>query len=393
MKIKNNYNYTVYACFIGYITQAIVNNFLPLLFVTLNKQYNIPLDKITFIIALNFSIQLIIDLFSAVFIDKIGYRASVIIAHIFSSLGLILLAILPNALENPYIGIVISASLYAVGGGIIEVMISPIVEACPTNDKSAKMSLLHSFYCWGQAGVILFSTLFFAFFGLNNWAILSVLWAMIPIFNTILFFKVPIKALNEENESMPVKHLMRNKLFYILIILMICAGACEQAVSQWASYFAEKGLNVNKNIGDLLGPCFFALLMGSSRLLYSKKSSKVSLKKFMILSGILCIISYLMISLSTNSVIGLLGCGLCGLSVGILWPGTFSMSAERIKGGGTFMFALLAFGGDVGCSSGPFVVGIVTQMFSGDIKKGIFSALIFPVVLIFSLLFIKRSKE
>ncbi len=392
LKIKENYNHTIYASFIGYIVQAIVNNFAPLLFLTFQREYKISLDKIALLVTFNFGVQILIDLLSAKFIDKIGYRISIISAHVFAATGLIALSVFPTIFSNPFAGLLAAVMLYAVGGGLIEVLISPIVEACPTKRKEAAMSLLHSFYCWGQAGVILLSTAFFVIIGISNWKVLSIIWSVIPLLNGIYYTIVPIQTLTEENNGLSIRQLVSKPTFWLMILLMLCAGACEQSISQWASAFAEAGLGVSKTIGDLAGPCAFAIFMGSSRAFYAKFSDKIALQKFMILSGILCFISYLMTSLSTSPILGLTGCALCGLSVGIMWPGTFSISACRIKGGGTAMFALLALAGDLGCSAGPTLVGFVSGMLNNDLKKGILAAIIFPITLIGVLLFSRNNR-
>lgn len=390
--MKNKFNQTLYACFIGYIVQAIINNFVPLLFLTFQGSYQIPLAKITMLVTINFGLQLLIDLISVSFIDKIGYRASAVIAHIFSAAGLILLTILPEVFADPFIGLLIAVMVYAIGGGLLEVLVSPIVEACPTDNKEKAMSLLHSFYCWGHVGVVLISTLFFAIFGIDNWKILALFWAAIPALNGIFFTKVPIVSLAEDDEAgLSLTALFRKKLFWIFMLLMLCAGACEQAVSQWASTLAEKGLGVSKTIGDLAGPMLFAILMGTSRVFYGKYGEKIKLERFMLFSGIACIVSYLLIALVPHPAFGFIGCGLCGLSVGILWPGTFSMASATVKGGQTAMFALLALAGDLGCSSGPTLVGIVFGAFNDNLKIGILAAIVFPVLLLIGILWKKRA--
>lgn len=392
MNRSNPYNKTVYACFIGYIVQAIVNNFVPLLFLTFQSQYGIPLSKITMLVTFNFGLQLLIDLLSVSFIDKIGYRASAILAHVCAGAGLILLTILPGFFSDPFIGIFLSVLVYAIGGGLLEVLISPIVEACPTDNKEKAMSLLHSFYCWGHVGVVLISTLFFTLFGIENWKYMALIWAIIPLANMILFSRVPIASLNEEGEKgLSLKELMSNKLFWIFILLMVCSGASEQAVGQWASTFAEKGLGVSKTIGDLAGSMAFAVMMGTTRVFYGKYGDKINLEKFMIFSALLCIASYLIISLIPNPVLGLLGCAVCGVSVGIMWPGTFSLAAASLKGGGTALFALLALAGDLGCTSGPSLVGYVSSMFDDNLKVGILAALIFPLLLLVGL-YLKKKR-
>ncbi len=377
------YAHTVRACFVGYIVQAMINNFVPLLFVTLQSEYQLTLAQITSLVTINFAVQLLVDLISAKYVDQLGYRACIVAAHFCAAAGLAGLTILPNLLLSPYIGLLFSVVIYAIGGGLLEVLVSPIVEACPTEHKEQTMSLLHSFYCWGQVGVVLLSTVFFFQFGIENWRILSLLWACIPLCNGFVFMKVPIASLLQDNETaMPIVTLLRNRLFWIFLILMTCAGACELSVSQWASAFAEAGLGVTKAIGDLAGPMMFAVLMGTARLLYGKYGERINLLKFIFVSCVLCVISYLITSLSGVPVVSLFGCALCGFSVGILWPGVFSLAAASLKRGGTAMFALLALAGDVGCSAGPTLVGFVTNAFDGNLTLGLAAAVVFPLLLL-----------
>lgn len=390
--MKPDYRRTTAACFIGYIVQAIVNNFVPLLFVTFQDSYQIPLSQITALITVNFIVQLVVDIVSAGFIDKLGYRASAIIAHICAAAGLISLTLLPDLLPDTFMGILLSVVIYAIGGGLLEVLISPIVEACPTENKEKAMSMLHSFYSWGYVGVVLISTAFFAVIGIERWKILAVIWALVPIFNCILFVKAPIYSLHEEGESgLTIKELFSKNVFWIFMLMMMCAGASEQAVSQWASTFAERGLGVSKTIGDLAGPMSFAVLMGVARLIYGKYGHKLDLNRFMKYSCILCMASYLCIALIPIPAIGLIGCALCGFSVGIFWPGTFSKASAAIKGGGTTMFAMLALAGDLGCSGGPTIAGIISSSFDNNLRMGILAAIVFPTLLLLGLMILEKK--
>ena len=376
--MKNQYHKTIYACFLGYIVQAIVNNFVPLLFLTFEETYQIPLSRITLLVTINFAVQLLVDLLAIGFVDRIGYRVSILIAHIFSAGGVLLLTVLPDRCSEPFVGLLIAVIIYATGGGLLEVLVSPIIESCPTDNKEAAMSLLHSFYCWGHVGVVFLSTVFFAVFGIDNWKIMAIIWACIPLANTILFAKVPIAPLIGEGEKgLTIKELYSKKLFWLFLLMMICAGASEQAVSQWASTFAEKGLGVSKTIGDLAGPMFFAICMGLSRAYYGKFGEKINLQLFMIGSSMLCVVSYLGIVFFTIPALGLISCGIAGLSVGIMWPGTFSMASASIKRGGTAMFALMALAGDLGCAGGPTVVGMVSSHFSDNLQMGTLVAIYF----------------
>lgn len=387
------FNHTIYASYIAYIVQALVNNFTPLLFVTFSLTYGITLDKIGLIVSINFIFQLIVDFIAAKVVDKIGYRASMLSAHISAGFGFILLAFLPEIID-PYTAILISTLFTAMGGGLIEVTVSPVVEATPsTNAKEAAMSLLHSFYCWGQLFTILVSTIFFILFGTKNWRIMSLLWAVLPLLNAIYCVFIPIRQLTEKGKALSVKKLFSNKHFWMFLFIMVCAGSTELTVAQWASALAEKNLHVSKTVGDLLGPCMFALFMGIVRALYAKISSKVVIENALLLSGIIGVIGYLMIALFENPVISLSGCAICGVASALLWPGTLSLSAKTIYGGGTAMFAFLALGGDLGCSIGPGIAGIVSEKFGGSLQIGILSGIIFPIGIILGSILYKKIKE
>ncbi len=386
-----NYKKTKTACYLGFITQAIAANFAPLLFLKFHRDYGISLGNIALISTVFFFTQLLVDIFCAKFVDKIGYRISIVASEVLSAAGLIALAFLPDLLPNAFAGILISVTVYAIGSGLIEVLVSPIVEACPFENKEATMSLLHSFYCWGSVGTIVISTAFFAIFGMNAWRWLAVIWALVPAINIFNFATCPIVPIVEEGKGMGIRQLAKKPLFWVAIILMVCAGASELAMAQWASAYAEAALGLSKTFGDLLGPCLFAVTMGISRVIYGKYGDKIKLTSFMIGSGALCVACYLMASISANPVMGLIGCIFCGFSVGIMWPGTISISSKTFPTGGTAMFALLAMAGDLGGSIGPAIVGRVTQFAGDNIRVGMRIGLIFPTVLILMLIIISIS--
>ena len=391
--MKNQYQKTIAACFAGCIVQAIVNNFAPLLFLFFQKSYQIPLSQITLLVTFNFGIQLLTDVLSIGVIEKVGYRSAIVGAHVLSAAGLVLLTILPEIFPIPFFGILIAVMIYAVGGGLLEVLVSPIVEACPSDSKEKAMSMLHSFYCWGYAGVVLVSTAFFGAFGMEQWKLLAILWALLPAVNAFVFAHVPIAPLIADGTpGMSIKELFRVKTFRVLLLMMVCAGASEQAVSQWASAFAEQGLGISKAAGDLAGPMAFAVLMGTSRLFYGKYGDRIHLERFMVFSSILCILSYLGISLSPSP-LSLAACGICGLSVGIMWPGTFSKASAALPAGGTAMFALLALGGDIGCTSGPTLVGMVSGALGDNLKMGILAGTLFPLLLLVGILLCRKAKS
>lgn len=393
MTEQKNYKKTLIACYLGFVTQAISANFAPLLFLTFKSTYGITLEKIAMIPLVFYLAQLLIDLAATRFADKIGYRTCVVASQVLSAAGLMSMAFLPELLSVPFVGILISVVLYAIGSGLIEVLVSPIVEACPFDNKDGMMSLLHSFYCWGAMGVILGSTLFFAVFGLENWKILTIIWALVPLYNTINFINCPIERLVEEGKSMRIGQLLRLPLFWLIIILMICSGASEATMAQWASAFTESALGVSKTVGDLAGPGLFAMLMGISRMMYGRFSKELNLVKVMLVCGTMCAACYLVASLSASPVLGLAGCALCGLSVGIMWPGSISISSQKCPRGGTAMFAFLALAGDLGAMASPAMVGSLSEVAGGNLKTGLLVATVFPVVLALVLLFLKKNAE
>lgn len=393
MERQKNYKKTLIACYLGFVTQAISANFAPLLFLTFKETYGISLEKIALIPMVFYLTQLLIDLVATKYADKIGYRTCVVISQVVSSLGLILMAILPEVLSVPFAGILISVVFYAIGSGLIEVLVSPIVEACPFENKDGMMSLLHSFFCWGSMGVVLGSTVFFALFGIENWKILTFIWALVPLYNAFNFISCPIEKLVEDGKSMSIRQLLEVPVFWLMIILMICAGASEATMTQWTSAFAESALGISKTVGDLAGPCMFAMFMGIARMLYGKLSSNFNLAKTMLICAASCAGCYLVASLSPSPILGLVGCALCGLAVGIMWPGTISISSQKCPRGGTAMFAFLALAGDLGATVSPTMVGKISEMAEGNLKIGLLVATVFPAVLTLGLIFLNRKAK
>ncbi len=391
MTKTKNYQKTLIACYLGFITQAISSNFAPLLFLTFKESYGISLEMIALIPMVFYLTQLLVDLVAVKFADIIGYRTFVVISQLVSAAGLILMAFLPELLPNAFVGIIISVVLYAIGSGLVEVLLSPIVEACPFENKAGVMSLLHSFYCWGAVGVILGSTIFFAVFGIENWKILTLIWAAVPLLNTVNFLSCPIERLVEDEDGMRTGQLLRTPLFLLMILLMICAGASEATMTQWASAFTESALGVSKTVGDLVGPCLFAVFMGLARVFYGKKSEQLDLTKVMLICGSLCVVCYLLAALSPVPIIGLIGCALCGLSVGIMWPGTICISSQKCPRGGTAMFAFLALAGDLGAAAGPTMVGGIADAVGGNLKTGLLFATLFPALMIVGLILLLKK--
>ena len=402
---KLSYRHTLAASYLGYVTQAAVNNLAPLLFVIFQREFEVSLAQIGMLVTINFCVQIVVDLLGAKYVDRLGYRGCAVAAHLLSALGLAGLALFPQLLPNPFAGLVAAVVVYAVGGGLIEVLISPIVEALPGEQKASAMSLLHSFYCWGHMAVVLLSTLYFLCFGQDAWRALPLLWALLPLLNAFYFLLVPLRTLPGEGLGHGFRALFGSKLFWLFLLLMLSSGAAEQSMSQWASLFAETGLRVSKTMGDLLGPCAFALFMGLARLYFGRKGGGLNLPKALGASALLCVCSYLLTALAPWPLLSLVGCGLCGLSVGLMWPGVVSLASERLPGGGTAMFAFLALAGDLGCSSGPGLVGWVSgavadwdwlaRVFAGapdqaGLKAGLLCALLFPLLLLLAVQALRR---
>lgn len=391
--MQRSFKRTVYACYIGYITQGIVNNLAPLLFITFISLEWVSLSGVTLLTTVNFAMQLLVDLLSAYFVDRIGYRVSIVMAHFLSAFGLIGMAVLPGILPSPFAGLIISVIMYAVGGGLLEVLVSPIVEACPSENKEKAMSLLHSFYCWGVVLVVSLSTLYLWAFGRDSWRILCFLWSAVPLFNAFFFMTVPIVTLTEKGEGMTLKELFSQKMFLIFALMMFAAGASELAMAQWASAFAESSLRVSKAFGDIAGPCAFAMLMGVSRMVYAKFSDKLRINAYLVFCGCLCLCGYLLTSLCEVPIVSLIGCGICGFSVGVMWPGVYSLASKSLPRGGTALFAMLALAGDLGCSGGPTLVGAVSSLRNDSLRAGLFAAIVFPLLMILGVFLLGKRKS
>ncbi|TPF91653.1 sugar MFS transporter [Bifidobacterium sp. UTBIF-78] len=387
-----NYDRTVVACFIGYVTQAVINNFMPLLFVTFAAMFGISMARLSALITVNFITQLIVDVLAGRFVDRIGYKPCIIAAHVAALAGLLVLGLVPTHVADPYPAILAAIILYALGGGLIEVMVSPIVEACPSEHKAKAMSLLHSFYCWGQLGTVVISTLFLFAFGTGSWPVLACLWGVVPIAGIVMFAGAPMpRIVPEGTATMRFVDLARRPVFYLMFLMMLCAGAAEQGMSQWASTFAESGLGVTKVVGDLAGPAAFALMMGLARTIYGVLGHRLNLTVFIAGSSVLCVAMYLTAALSPSPVLGLAACAITGFSVGIMWPGTFSMAADAMPGGGTLMFALLAVAGDLGCAGGPAVVGFIASAHGDSLQTGLLFGSVFAAVLLVCVFVVRRN--
>ena len=391
---KLSFEHTKTACYLGSISQSIVCGFLPLLFVIFNQDYGIPLAKVTLFATINFVIQLIMDFTSLFYIDRVSYRKTIVVAHLLAAGGFLFLGIVAPRVQNTYLAVLFSVMLFSAGGGLFEVLLSPIIEGCPSKNKAATMSMLHSMFAFGSIGVILLTNLLLFIFGKNNWHYIAIIWALIPFANAIYFLIVPINKIVDNNERTPLFKLFKKKSFLVFILIMFCSGASEIAMSQWASAFAESSLGVSKVMGDILGPCIFASMMALSRVLYSKLADRINLAKYLLACGFLTVACFLTAALSPVKIMALLACGFCGFTVGIMWPGTVSLTAKTYPMGGAAMFGVMALAGDIGCTSGPTLVGFVASAFGGELRMGLLISSIFPILLVVgTILLMKRVKK
>ena len=383
------YSLTLTACYVGYVIQAMVNNLSPLLFVQFKRQFALDSAMLSFIIFINFGLQIIVDSLSAKITEKIGYRAGAILAQVFSCTGLVCLGVLPNVI-NPFAGIITATVLMAIGGGFVEVILSPVIEALPLGNKSGAMCFLHSFYCWGHIFTVLAATIYFNLFTIDAWRYLPVALAVIPLLNCITFAVCPLETLEGDETPSSYKSIFTMRGFWLFPVLILASGAAEQAIAQWASDFAEIGLGVDKTLGDVFGTCLFALGMALSRTVYGVLGKKIDLKKAFVLCGGLLIGSYLLAALSPSAGLSLAGIAFGGVFVGLLWPGLYAVAGQAYPKGGTKMFGVLALFGDIGCTVGPTLTGLV----SNDIKTGLLFATCFPIIVfICSVILLKRTKK
>lgn len=382
---------TKLACYVGYVVQAVINNFLPILFIALQDVYGLGYERLARLIIFNFASQIAVDFSAPKIVALFGYRKSAALSQAMAALGLVSMGILPRIMSNTYLAIIISIIIYAIGSGMMEVIISPIIEMLPTKNKSGNMAFLHSFYCWGQAFTIIVTTLLVTVFGYKGWANIPLIWAVIPFLNTFSFFKVPVIEPKGEEKGDSFKSLASSKRFIIYMVMMFCGGACEIAMAEWASLFAQQALGISKVIGDLAGPCAFALFMGTGRVLYGWISKKVDFRKTVIVMSLLCFICYLTVAFCKIPAFSLIACAACGFSVSLFWPGVLSEGAKDFKRGGSVMYGVFALCGDTGCSAGPWIIGIIADRLG--LNFGFSVAAIFPVIMIIATVLLIKNND
>ncbi len=389
--MEKSYKSTKSACYIGYIVQAIVNNFLPILFIVFQKKYGLGYEKLGRIILVNFLIQILSDTITPIIVRAIGYRGCAILCHGLCATGLVMLSVLPTVIGDTYVAILLSVIIYAFGSGIIEVIISPMIELIPTKNKAANMAFLHSFYCWGQAFTVVCTTLLVSVFGFLNWNFIPLIWATVPFINMFFFIKVPVIEPKKETEKIKNNKFFISREFICFVVFMLCAGTSEVTMAQWASMFVQQGLGINKVTGDILGPCLFAIAMGIGRVFFGVLSGKFSYRKALVLNNILCFLCYIVVAFCKSPIPCLIACALCGFSVSLSWPGTYSLASARFPNGGTVMFSAFALFGDLGCSLGPWLLGLIADMY--DLQTGFFVCSVFPLVMVITALFVLKEKD
>ncbi len=389
--VTKKYFPTKLAGYVGFVVQAIVNNFLPILFIVFQNVYNLSYEKLGRLILFNFATQMFIDLITPKIIAKIGYRKAASLSQGAAAAGLILLGTLPSLMNNTYLAIIISIIIYATGSGLMEVILSPMIEMLPTGNKSGNMAVLHSFYCWGQAFTVLVTTGLVFLFGFKQWYFIPAIWAIIPFLNMFSFLRVPIVQPSPDEKMSTFSELVKKPLFLVYMVMMFCAGASEIAMAEWASIFAQNALGVSKAIGDITGPCAFALFMGTGRVVYAKLSKKVSFTKMLVILNIFCFVCYMVVAVCKIPIIALIFCAVCGFTVSISWPGIYSAGARTFTTGGAVMFSVFAMCGDTGCALGPWLIGVLADKFS--LNVGFAAASVFPLVMVICALYILKLRS
>lgn len=363
--MKKEFRLTLMAARMGFFTQALVNNLAPVFFVLFRVLYGFSYLQVGILAALNFTLQLFADITSPNLISRFGYRKCAMTAQALCAVGLILMPGLCILTGGVYISFIIPVLIYSYGAGMIEVLASPIVEAIPDLPENTKMSMLHSFYSWGQMTCVALTTLALHFIGYERWFLIPVLWSAIPIFGIILFSRARLDMADMAEKESEKGGRLFCRSFVLMLIIMTCAGASEIAMSEWSSLFAEEALGVSKVAGDLFGPCMFALFMGMGRMCHAKFGERLNLSRLIKACSLLCVICYVGAALLRPAAASLIFCALTGLSVSLMWPGALSLAAAR-NNGGARMYGLLAAFGDIGCIIGPVVTSSVSEFADGN---------------------------
>lgn len=390
------YKHTLHSCYLAYVTQAAVVNLAPILFVIFQTEFGLTYQQIGALSLINFLTQLSIDAVAIKTLDKVGYRPAAIGCCACCTLGFLLLAICPAIWPGEFFALCLPVIVYAVGGGLAEVIVSPIADSLPLENKEGSMALVHGAYSWGQAAVVLVSTCTLAIIGHARWQWLPLIWAILPLYNLFRFCRVPLMPTIPDEHRTPLRDLLKNGTLWLFLLVMLCAGASEVAMSQWSSLFAEKALGVNKVLGDIAGPCLFAVFMGLGRIGFGKFGTKWKLSRILLLCALLAIVCYLLTAFFPHPIISLTACALTGLAVSLMWPGTVSLSAAAFPLGGAALFAFLALFGDLGCSVGPWLTGVVSDAVSVSnsdmaLRIGLAAGTIFPLTLFVTLFFLKSK--
>lgn len=357
-----SYQLTTISCFVGIFCQAVSSNITAILFIPLMTLYGLSYVHLGLLVGINFTTQVLVDIIASRLVDRYGFRVFVLPSDILAVIGLVLFGLTPVLFDNILTGLVFSTIIFSASCGLQEVMLSPIVNAIPHNDKGPAMALMHSFYAWGQVATIIITTLFLFFFGIENWQVIVFLWALVPLVNFFMFLAAPFPGVIHENQRMTMRDLIL-KPFYLVALLAIMGGAATELVmNQWSSTFSEKVLELPKVTGDILGMCGFAVFLGLGRVLYGRYGSKINMNNVLVGSAAAAVVCYIAVAISPLPAISLAACAVCGLAASLLWPGTLVITAEKYPLAGAWIFAILAAAGDIGAASGPFAAGVITDL-------------------------------
>ena len=355
-----SYKSTIAACYIGSFVQAIIVNTTPILFIPLREQFGLTFQQMGLLVLINFISQVGCDILFSNAIDKYGFRRFVVAAHGLAVVGLVLFAASPLLFDRPFAGFVTATIIFSGSGGLLELLLSPIVNAIPTDEKAGAMSVLHSFYSWGQAAVILLTTVLLFVFGRAWWQWIILIWTLVPLFNFFFLMRVPFAPNVPEEQRQGMDKILLKPFFIAALATILCGAAAELCISQWASAYLEEAMRLPKVVGDVGGVCLFAVMMGVGRLFYGMYGKKINVSLMMLIGTVGAAACYITVALSGTAVLSLLACGLCGLCVSLLWPGTLVVASEHYPLAGAWMFAILA-AGDIGASAGPWLMGVVAE--------------------------------
>ncbi len=392
--LPSMYKHTIRACYAGTFTMSLVSNLTPLLFVILMDSFGLTFEQVGRLTLVNFMTQIAADLVFSKPVDKWGVRPFVAGGHFLCTIGLVLFALAPMyAPHNTYIWFMVSTVLFSCGGGLLELLLSPIVQAIPGDEKARAMSMLHSFYAWGFILVVVLTTTALGVFGSANWPLIMITWAILPLATGIAFLKVPLAPQVSEEQRTRTGVLLSSAFFVVVVLGIAAGGAAEVSMSQWISAFTERALGLSKQMGDLVGVCMFALFLGIGRASYGKWGGKTDVTTLMLWGAVGSVLCFLGAALIPNPILAMACCAANGLCVSLLWPGSIVTAAARFPLAGASMFAILAAGGDVGAAFGPWAVGAVADVVPSGLRGGLLVGTIYPAIMVVCMLVVRAMNR